>query len=48
MNAATISSIALPSTGAKRFASPAAALLAPLRFMDTSVREVPEAEETTS
>ncbi|MDO9230824.1 MAG: hypothetical protein Q8M86_06030 [Syntrophales bacterium] len=48
MNAATISPIALPGTGAKRFASPTAALLEPLRFIDASVREVPEAEETTS
>jgi len=48
MNAAPISQIVLPGTGAKRFASPAAALLEPRRFMDGSVREVPEAEETTS
>ncbi|MCX5822037.1 MAG: hypothetical protein NTY86_00635 [Deltaproteobacteria bacterium] len=48
MSSATISSIVLPSTGAKRLASPVAALLEPRRFIDGSVREVPETEDTTS
>jgi len=48
MNAATILPIALPDAGAKPLASPAAAPLEPRRFMDWSVREVPEAEDTTS
>ena len=48
MKTATISPIVLPDARAKRLASPAAALLEPLRFIDASVREVPEAEETTS
>ena len=48
MSAATISSIALPGTGAKRLASPAAELLELRRFIDGSVWEVPEAEDTTS
>ena len=48
MNAATISPIALLGTGAKRLASPAAEFLEPRRFMDGSVRKVPETEDTTS
>jgi hypothetical protein len=48
MNAATITPIALPGTGAKRLASSAAALPESRRFIEGSVREVPEAEDTTS
>jgi hypothetical protein len=47
MNAASISPIVLPDARAKRLASLAAALLEPRRFMDGSVREVPEAEDKT-
>jgi len=46
MKTATISPIALPGTGAKRLASPAAALLEPRRFIDRPAREVREAEDT--
>jgi hypothetical protein len=46
MSAVTISLIALPDARAERLASPVAALLEPRRFIDGSVREVPEAEDT--
>ncbi len=48
MNATTFSQITLPNARVERLALPAALLLEPRRFIDGSVREIPEAEDTTS